>query len=763
MCIPMCMVLGGVVTQGASFVNLEKQMSMQQFNKSILTLAALCSAYAGFAQTDTVRSKMLQPVEVRSLRAGSNAPFVKTELNADDIKKANLGQDLPFLLQYTPSAVVTSDAGTGVGYTGLRIRGTDGVRMNVTMNGIPVNDAESQGAFFVDFPDIASSTGSIQVQRGVGTSTNGAGAFGATMSISNLQQMEQAGVEINNTYGSFNTWKNTVKGGTGILENGFQFDARLSNITSDGYIQRSASNLKSLQLIGSWYASKRTTLRGMIMIGKEKTGQAWNGVPGDSLKTNPTFNELGLKSDGTYYDNQTDNYEQAYYQLFGDHKFGKYITGHVGLFLTRGKGYYEEYKLGQAYSKYGLPDYVSPSTLDTISSTDLIRQLWLDNYYYGSVFSLMYEKKKTQISVGGAWTQYIGGHYGFIKWAQFNVPNDYRWYKLESQKNDLNVYVKAQQTVGKDWILFGDLQVRNVSYNIEGFRNNPTLHPHIDYTFVNPKLGLTYLLKNTSRNRQKIYASYAMANKEPNRDDFEASPTKLPSYERLNDWELGYEIAKRKWSASVNLYNMMYHNQLVFTGQVNDVGAYTRTNVPESYRMGIELQGAFIATSWMKLHGNLTLSKNRIERYTEYIDNWDDPNYTQAEINHTNTPIALSPSTIAAAGITFSPIPDMRDGQVLELDINGKHVGKQYLDNSGDEKRTISDYTLCDLRLRYGFKLKPFKEVMATLAVNNIFNTQYQNNGYVYYVYMTGGQNVIDNRYFPQAGTNFMLGLNLKF
>lgn len=758
------MVLRGVVLINRRLICKPKQMSMQHFNKSLLTLAACCSAaIAPAQQVDSVKAKTLQPVEVRSLRAGNNAPFVKTELNAADIEKTNLGQDLPYLLQYTPSAVVTSDAGAGVGYTGLRIRGTDGVRMNVTMNGIPVNDAESQGAFFVDFPDIASSTGSIQLQRGVGTSTNGAGAFGATMSISNLQQMDVAGVEINNTYGSFNTWKNTIKGGTGMLKNGFRFDARLSSITSDGYIQRSASNLKSLQLIGSWQVSKKTSLKSMVLIGKERTGQAWNGVPGDSLNTNRTFNELGVKSDGSYYSNQTDNYEQAYYQLFADHKFSKSITAHIATFLTRGKGYYQEYKMGESYNSYGLPDYISPSTLDTLTTTDLIRQLWLDNYYYGSVFSLMYDKKNTQVSFGGGWTQYLGGHYGYIKWAQNNVPDDYKWYDLTSQKNDLNLYAKAQQTISKKWILFGDVQVRNVDYRIRGFRKNPTLQPYVNYTFVNPKTGITYLLKNSSHNRQKIYTSFALTNKEPNRDDFEASPSKLPSSERLNDWELGYEINKMKWSASVNLYNMMYKNQLVYTGQVNDVGAYTRTNVAESYRRGIELQVGYMPAYWVRINANLTLSNNRIELFREYIDNWDDPNYTQLEINHTNTPIALSPSTIAGGTITFAPFEAMKHGQTLEMDINGKYVGKQYLDNSGDDKRSMSSYGLCDIRLRYGIRVKPFKEVMATLALNNMFNNAYVSNGYVYYVYQTGGQNVIDNRFYPQAGFNCLFSLGLKF
>ncbi|OJW96495.1 MAG: TonB-dependent receptor [Bacteroidetes bacterium 43-93] len=713
------------------------------------------------ADTSINKQQKLVPIEIRSLRAASNSPFVKTEITAKDIEKANLGQDLPYLLQYTPSAVVTSDAGTGVGYTGLRVRGTDGIRMNVTMNGIPVNDAESQGAFFVDFPDIASSTGSIQLQRGVGTSTNGAGAFGATMSISNLQQADEASAETSNSYGSFNTWKHTVKAGTGLMKNGFQFDVRLSQITSDGYIDRSASDLKSLQLIAGWQISKKTSLRFMLLTGKEKTGQAWNGVPGDSLKTNRTFNELGIKSNGSYYNDQTDNYQQDYYQLFLDHKFSRHLSGHIAMFMTRGLGYYQEYKTGQSYSSYGLPNFINGA--DTITQTDLTRQLWLDNYYYGSVFSLLYEKKKTQVSFGGGWNQYLGTHYGYITWAQYAVPDNYRWYLLHSQKNDLNLYVKAQQTIGDNLILFGDLQYRNVSYIINGFRNNPTLNPTTNYNFFNPKVGATYLVRNTNSNRQKVYASFAVANKEPNRDDFEASPLSQPKPERLNDIELGYEIARRKWNAGINLYDMIYKDQLVFTGQINDVGAYTRTNVPNSYRRGVELQAAYKPWYWLQANANLTLSENKIKTYTEYIDNWDDPNFGQVAVVHNNTPIALSPGTIAGGGITLSPFRYMKHEQNLALDIMGKYVGKQYLDNSGDELRTLKSYGLCDLRLRYSVHIKPFKEIMATLALNNILDHKYESNGYVYYVYQTGGQNVIDNRYFPQAGRNWMLGLTVKF
>lgn len=736
---------------------------MQLFKKQLLIAASCLSIPTCYAQTETIdsiRNQALQPVEVRALRANSLSPFAKTDIKAQDIAKGNLGQDLPYLLQYTPSAVVTSDAGAGVGYTGLRIRGTDGVRMNVTLNGFPVNDAESQGTFFVNFGDIASSVSSIQLQRGVGTSTNGAAAFGATMSINTLGQYEKAGAEISNSYGSFNTWKHTIKAGTGLLDNGLQFDLRLSKISSDGYVERSASDLKSMQFIAGWKASENTSLRFMLMTGKERTGQAWNGVPEDSLATNRRFNGLGLKSDGTYYNNQTDNYQQDYYQLFADHKFSKYVTGHLGAFLTRGRGYYEEYRLGESFIDYGLADFNGGGA--PLTTTDLIRQLWLDNYYYGTVFSLMYEKDKTQFVLGGGWNQYQGDHYGDIKWAQYGVPDNYRWYSLNAQKDDLNLYAKTQRTFGDNLTLFADLQYRTVSYNINGFRRNPTLNPIANYNFVNPKAGITYLLRNTSKERQKLYASIAVANKEPNRDDFEASPVTQPKPEQLYDVEAGYELNRKIWSVGANLYYMMYRDQLILTGKINDVGAYSRTNVDESYRSGIELQGSVVPLWWLKLHGNATLSENKINNFTEYLDNYDDPNYEQLAIAHGKTDIAFSPNMIAAAGITISPFRFMSFGQNLELDILGKHVGSQYLDNTSNDDRKIAAYTLCDVRLRYTIQAKPFKELAATLALNNVFNRMYESNGYTY-SYQSGGSLATENFYYPQAGFNWLLGVTMKW
>lgn len=742
---------------------------MQKFNKHVAILLALGASSTTFAQSDSteaaerslIQPQYMQPVEIQALRAGSNAPFAKTELSKKDIEKANLGQDLPYLLQYTPSAVVTSDAGAGVGYTGVRVRGTDGTRINVTLNGLPVNDAESQGTFFVNFGDIASSTGSIQLQRGVGTSTNGAGAFGATMSISNLQQMDNAGAEITNSYGSFDTWRHTIKAGTGLTKNGFQFDVRLSDIHSRGYIDRSNSAMKALQFIAGWKASDNTQLRFMLMTGKEKTGQAWNGVPEDSLATNRKYNELGMRADGSFYDNQTDNYQQDYYQFFLDHKFSKYLSGHAAVFMTRGRGYYEEYKLGASYSTYGLPDNVRGT--DTLTSTDLIRQLWLDNYYYGSVFSLIYERNKTQLTFGGGWNQYTGKHYGDVLWAMDGgVPDNYRWYNLNAQKNDLNLYLKLQQRAGEKLLLFGDLQYRNVAYNIYGFRDNPTIHPLATYNFFNPKAGITYMLSDNGQKVEKLYASVAVANKEPNRNDFEASPVNQPKHEQLYDVEVGFDRIVRKLQLNANYFYMRYNNQLVLTGQINDVGAYTRTNVPNSYRTGIELQAAYVPTYWLKVFANATFSENKIMDFTEYVDNYDDPFGNQEVINHGTTDIAFSPNLVGAGGITLSPFRYMNKGQVFEIDLLGKYVGKQYLDNTSDDSRSIDPYGLCDIRIRYSIKTKPFKELGFNVMLNNIFDKKYVSNGYTY-SYIAGGEFTTVNYFYPQAGFNFLAGVTMKW
>ena len=706
------------------------------------------------AAPDTTRKlKELQPIEVRAVRATQDAPFAKTDIKKIDIVKQNLGQDLPMLLQFTPSAVTTSDAGAGVGYTGIRIRGTDPTRINVTFNGMPVNDPEEQATYFVDIPDIASSTSSIQIQRGVGTSTNGAGAFGGTISISNLQQMDTAGVMYSSSFGSFNTYKNTLAAGTGMLKGGFQFDVRLSKISSDGYIQRSASDLKSMQFTAGWTPNANTSFHFLFMPGTEKTGQAWNGVPQDSLKTNRTYNELGPRADGSFYNNQTDNYLQNYYQLFADHKFSSVFTAHAGLFLTRGKGYYEEYKTGQAYADYGLPVMIRDTT-----QTDLIRRLWLDNYYYGGVFSLQYVKNKTQVTLGGGWSQFANLAYGTVVWADNGGFSDnYKWYQNDAQKNDLNIYAKAQHTIGKV-TLFGDMQYRNIAYFMNGFRKNPDLRYSVNYDFYNPKAGISYLIKNDYSLRMRAYASGAVSNREPGRSAFEADAQHLPKPERLYDGEAGYEVSGKKYTASANLYYMDYKDQLILTGQINDVGAYTPTNVAASYRAGIELMAGYEVADWLKFYGNLTLSRNKISKFTEYIDNYDST--AQSAVQHSNTDIAFSPNVVGALTASFNPIHNNKHN--LGIDITGKYVGKQYLDNSSNEYRRIDDYNYFNVLIRYSVKTRLCKEITASLALNNIFGNLYVNNGYTF-SYIYGGTSTTQNYYYPQAGFNVLGGLTFRW
>lgn len=757
---------------------------------TLLVAAFFCqSICAAQSESDTAAApptsaKELAPIEVRALRATAESPFAKTELSGKALQRENLGQDLPMLLQYTPSAVVTSDAGAGVGYTGIRIRGTDGTRINVTLNGIPVNDGESQGTFFVDLPDLASSTSSIQIQRGIGASTNGAGAFGATLSISNLDIPEKPNAELAISYGSFNTQKYTLQAGTGLLHEKFALQLRLSQITSDGFVDRSASKLQSFQINGLWKISPRTSLRALVMQGVETTHQAWNGVPEVKLRGSDSAlqahyqNNLGSlyfnaadsanlfgsdprKYNPFLYDNQIDHYRQNYYQLFAEHRFRSALTGQAGLFLTRGLGYYEEYKPDEKYSKYGLSPRI-PAIGDTLLRTDLIRQLWLDNYNYGATASLLWDAAPhTKLRFGGAASQYLGSHYGYVLWSEEGgIPEHYRWYKLDAQKNDFNLYAKAEHRLGPRLTLFGDMQWRSIGYFMNGFRDNPDLRPAVSYNFFNPKLGFSYQLPHTPLMRQRVYASIAGASHEPNRDDFEASPTDLPKPERLWDAEGGYEIVTDIWSAGANAYYMHYTDQLVLTGKVNDVGAYTRTNVPESFRAGLEVQAAWKASDWLSLQANATFSQNEIAHFTEYVDNYSAD--TQTLVQHGTTDIAFSPNVIAAGGLVLTPFRRTAIARSFQIELLGKYVGRQYLDNTSNEDRRLDAYGLMDVRLRFAPKLAPFRNIAFTLALNNVLNKQYESNGYTY-SYYSGGELYTQNNYFPQAGFNWLLGMNLQW
>ena len=745
-------------------------------HKSLLLTGSLLP-FAALAQQPSDSLQQLAPVEVRAVRAAPTAPFAKTEISRLDIQKANFGQDLPYIFQLTPSAVASSDAGAGVGYTALRIRGTDGTRINVTLNGVPVNDAESQGTFFVNFGDIASSTQSVQIQRGVGTSTNGAGAFGATVSIDNLLQRDTAGVDFTAMAGSFNTQRYTLKAGTGLLPGGFRFDGRLSKISSDGYIDRASTSLKSAQFTGSWQPNARTLLRALAMTGTEKTYQAWNGVPEEKLRGGDSVLRAHYQNSGLYptpadsanlfqsdprkfnaflYQNQSDNYQQDYYQLHATHEFSRRLTAHAALFYTRGKGYYEEYKGGEKYSTYGLPAHIVGG--DTLNRTDVIRQLWLDNHFYGGVFSVAYRQRGTGLTLGGSATQYRGHHYGFVKWAQEGgVPADYRWYNLDAGKNDFSGYLKAEQQVGKALTLFGEVQLRGVGYYMNGFRKNPDLKPAVSYTFFNPKGGLSYLLQRSAAGEQRLYASVALAHKEPNRDDFEAGVTAQPKPEQLLDFEGGYTLQRPRWGARANAFYMDYRDQLILTGRVNDVGAYTRVNVPQSFRRGVEIEAHGTVNKFLSLGGNVSLSQNKVVRFTEFIDAYDaNFDYSQDSIVHQNTDLAFSPSVVAALIATVKPFKS------LEVDVIGKHVGRQYLDNTETLSRSLNPYTLMDLRFRYDIALGQRKSgVQLMLQLSNILNTKYENNGYTY-GYNVVGARTDANYYFPQAGFNVLGGVMVK-
>jgi iron complex outermembrane receptor protein len=674
----------------------------------------------------------------------------RTTLKKTDIEKQNYGQDLPFLLNFTPSVVVTSDAGAGVGYTSLRVRGSDQTRINTTINGIPQNDAESQGVFWVDTPDLASSAQSITLQRGVGTSTNGAGAFGASLNIQTFGKPEsKPSAEINNSWGSFNTWKHTLQASTGLMENKFVVDARLSQIKSDGFIDRAFSDLQGLYLSAGYYGEK-TNLRFNLLRGKERTYQAWFGIREDILKENRTFNPYT-------YDNQVDNYNQNHYQAIFDHKITENLTTNVSLFYVRGFGYYEEFKEKDAFSKYGLSDVTIGDS--TISKSNLIRRRWLDNHFYGTVFSLDYEKNGWNVIYGGGWNKYEGKHFGEIIWAEIAVNQTIRqrYYDNDAFKADFNQFVK----VAKEWktekgriSAFGDLQYRFVGYNFLGFDQNlQSTQQNAEFNFFNPKAGIDYTF---GQGKHRLYTLWGIAHREPNRNDFvESTPSTRPKAERLNNVEAGYQITGRNFNFKANTFLMAYQDELILTGKVNDVGAYLRQNVGQSRRIGLELEGNWQINKYFVWQANATISQNKIKEFVEYIDDYD--NGGQIEQRYQNTDLAFSPRFIAANQLIFKPT------ESLEIALLSKYVGKQYLDNTQNEARKLDAFFVNDVRIAYTYKpTKGIKSVSIGLLVNNILNEQYEPNGYTF-SYFFGGQRVWENYYYPQAGTNFLLNVGLKF
>ncbi len=741
----------------ASFVGFEPLTKEVIANENAIVNFALAEA-----------SELLEPVNISAVRAGKNVPIAKSNLSKTQIEERNEGRDMPFVLKDLPSTVVSSDAGTGIGYTGIRIRGSDISRINVTVNGIALNDPESHGVFWVNTPDLASSAQSIQVQRGVGTSTNGAGAFGASVNIktSELSLKPYASADV--TGGSFNTLKTNVRAGSGLLNDHWSIDARFSKINSDGFIDRATADLKSYYLSASYY-SKKTSVQLIHFGGGEETYQAWWGVPeaklnGDSAALYTHIINNGYDSQDsanlvnsnprTYnyytYDNETDNYKQDHYQLHVSQAFSEKLTANAALHYTWGRGYYEQYRKDDDLAHYGLDDVILGG--DTVTSTDLIRRRWLNNNLIGTTYSLQADLDQLQLTFGGAYNKYIGDHYGEIIWAQYASNSDIRdrYYDNRTTKTDLNNYLKASYTVGK-FTAYGDLQLRSVSYVANGIdEDGTTIDVDRSFTFFNPKAGVNYNLNDQSR----VYASVAVAHREPVRTDFLDAPADLqPKPEELIDYEAGYELQTERAFFNANFFFMDYTNQLVLTGQLNDVGSPIRTNAPESYRAGIELVGSYIVNKYLQLGANFTFSQNKILNFTDYVVDYDNGGYQ--EENFKSTDISYSPNVIGGINITVKPIAG------ATIDWNTKYVGQQFMDNTSSESKSLDAFNVTDLRLGYNLPVKWVDRLNVHLLIANLFDQEYTPNGYTYsYIY---GEKITENFYFPMAGINFMAGVSVDF
>ena len=707
-------------------------------------------SFLSFAQVkDTTTVNQLDEVLVSAVRVTTKTPVSFSNLSKKEIAPRNLGQDIPILMNYLPSVVTTSDAGNGVGYTGIRVRGSDATRVNVTINGIPYNDSESHGTYWVNMPDFASSVESLQLQRGVGTSTNGAGAFGASLNMLTDSYAKRSNGEISNSIGSFNTQKHTVKFSTGLMNDHFELAGRLSALKSDGYVDRASSDLKSYFLQGT-YVGKTTLIKALAFGGKEKTYQSWNGLEDlDLLKNDRTFNTAGMFTDEfgntKFYDNETDNYQQDHFQLHWNEKVSASWNTNLAVFYSKGKGYYENYKENAKFSSYGLTPIVIGGT--TINRADLIRQKWLDNDFYGTTFSANYKQDKWDVILGGGYNKYEGSHFGKVIWARYASKSELgdRYYDDSAIKTDGNVFAKANYQLTTKWSLFGDLQLRNVNYKAASPETGVV---NDNFNFFNPKAGLNFEIND----KNQLYASYARANREPNRTDYENGS---PRPEKLNDFELGLRHNAARFKLNANVYYMAYKDQLILTGELDDVGSPIRKNSGDSYRLGLELDATIAVLDNLIIRPNMTISTNKNKDFFFTRDG------VLTALGNTN--IAYSPDFIAGNIITFLPVSN------LQISFLSKFVGEQFMGNIDSEGSKLKSYFVNDLNVSYEFKPKSvFKSILVNGLVNNIFDYKYISNGY-FYTYDDDYSNppaittIEGAGYYPQAGINFLVGLTLKF
>ena len=730
---------------------------------SVLSISFYTNAQQQQA-TDSLEGKkvVLDEVFVSAIRVTKATPVTFSNLTKEQIKPRNLGQDIPILMNFLPSVVTTSDAGAGVGYTGIRVRGSDATRVNVTINGIPYNDSESHGTFWVNMPDFASSTESLQLQRGVGSSTNGAGAFGASLNVLTDAISQDAYAQISSSIGSFKTLRNTLKFSTGLLNDQIEISGRLSQINSDGYIDRATSDLESYFLQAA-YKDENTLIKALLFGGHEVTYQSWYGTPlarinndeqgvEDFIVANGlTENEAEnlRNSDRRYnyytYENEEDNYKQNHAQLLWNETLNENWSTNLALHYTKGSGYFEQFKEDDDFDTYGF----TPITVDgeEVNSTDVIRRRWLDNDFYGTVFSANYRKEKVDLILGGGWNKYEGDHFGEVIWARYASTSSIRdrYYDDNSTKTDFNIFSKINYKLDAQWSLFGDLQYRTVGYQANG---DDTGIVDDTFNFFNPKAGITFDL-NSNNN---FYFSYAVANREPNRNDYESGN---PKPERLNDFELGWRYISNTLQLNTNVYYMGYKDQLVLTGALNDVGAPLRENVGDSYRLGVEVEANVSLGTKFAFRPNITLSANRNKDFVFQRD---------GELqNLGDTEIAFSPSVIIGGALVYMPTDN------LQLSLLGKHVGEQYMGNIDASSSKLKAYSQFDFNVQYEIVTNSFiKSVVLSGLVNNIFNELYESNGYFFTFDDTwsnpGVTTTIEGAgYYPQAGTNFLVGATLNF
>ena len=684
-------------------------------------------------------SELLNEVLVSAVRVNSESPVTHSNMTKEDIAKRNLGQDIPILMNYMPNVVTTSDAGAGVGYTGIRVRGSDATRVNVTINGIPYNDAESMGTYWVDLPDFSSSIESLQLQRGVGTSTNGAGAFGASLNLLTDAISDKASAEISSSIGSYNTSKNTLKFSTGLIDNHIEIAGRVSVIKSDGYVDRASSDLKSYFFQGS-YVDDNTLIKALVFGGFEETYQAWYGVTADDLENDRTKNYYT-------YENEVDHYNQDHYQLHWNQKYNDNWSSNIAVHYTYGRGYYEQYKENEDFADYGFDEINIGGEI--INTTDIIRRKWLDNDFYGTTFSLLYSNNGNfNFTIGGAWNKYEGDHYGEVIWAEYASNSEIRerYYDNYGNKTDFNLFTKANYKLDEKFNLYGDLQIRTVNYKANGVSATD-----IDdsFTFFNPKAGITYRVNSDTN----FYLSYARANREPNRTDYKNGN---PKPESLNDFELGWRLKKNKFNINSNIYYMRYKDQLVLTGAIDqNTGAPIRANIGDSYRLGIEIDANFKLSKKFSIQPNIALSTNK---NIDYTTTWDGE-----VVDLGNTDISFSPNIVAGNIFNYNPISQ------LQISLLSKYVGEQFMGNVDTEGSKLDAYFINDLNINYEINPnKIVKSIVISALVNNIFNKKYVSNGY-YYTYddtwsVPGETTTLDGAgYYPQATTNFLLGVTLKF